>query len=140
MNKKQKTALDRKTIRDYENKLRARRKEYSQYAQTYSETGRRARALAAGEMMLQLTEQLKDLAHKKHLLEGSLSWTFNEQKVKDTDGKKGFHYLAAWGVNSDEPYYTEEEIRKELNETYRKIREETDEMFSEEPEDPLEET
>ena len=86
-----------------------------------------------GECILQLMEELRELNRKKTLLEGTLFWTINEQKVRDSDGKKGFHYLACWHVKSDEPFYTDEEIRKEIEETYRKMQLETDEMYSEEP-------
>ena len=70
------------------------------------------------------------------MLDGSLFYGIGEQRVKDTDGKKGYHYTVYFKVMSDEPFYTEEEIRHELRETYRKMREETEEMFrAEYPED-----
>lgn len=133
MNKRAKEKLDQKTIKKYEQQLKNRRKEYAQYAQSYSSTGRKMRAAAVGECVLQLMEQLRELNRQKTLIEGSLFWTINEQKVKDTDNKKGFHYLVCWHVKSDEPFYTDEEIRKELEETYGKIRQETEEMYAEEP-------
>lgn len=136
MNKRQKIEKDRQTIRKYEKQLRARRKDYGQYAEAYSETGRRARALAAGEVLLQLNDKLRELNRNKNIIPGSLTWGISEQKVKDTDGKKGFHYKIAWHVETDEPYYTEEEIREELEETYKKIREETEEMYAGIPDEP----
>ena len=133
MNKKQKIQMDRKSVLKYKAQLEARRKEYVQYAQAYSGTGRRMRSNAVGECVLQLMESLRELNREKTLVEGSLFWTINEQKVKDTDGKKGYHYLATWHVKSTEPYYTKEEIEEEIHETYKKMLLETDEMYSEQP-------
>lgn len=133
MNKKQKTRQDRKSVLKYKAQLEARRKEYVQYAQAYSGTGRRMRTTAVGECVLQLMEELRKLNNQKTLVEGSLFWTINEQKVKDTDGKKGYHYLACWHVKSTEPYYTKEEIEQEIRETYKKMNLETEEMYSEDP-------
>ena len=51
--------------------------------------------------------------------------------MQDTDGRKGFHYRIFFAVKSEEDYYTEQEIRTELRETYAKMKAETEEMFGE---------
>ena len=131
MNKKTKIRMDRKTLKAYDRKLRARRKEYEKQAEAFSMTDRRSRAACAGECLLQAMEQLQQLNREKKLVNGTLWWSVGEQRVKDTDGKKGFRYTVAWHVLSDEAYYTEEEILKELRDTYRRLREETEEMYGE---------
>ena len=134
MDKRQKIKQDKRTIRLYEQKLRTRPKEHDYIAEGYSATDRKSRALCAGECVIQAMDKLRELQaqreREKHpLKDGSLFWTIVEQKVKDPDGKKGFHYGVIFHVQSDEPYYTEDEIRKELKETYRKIKAETEEMY-----------
>ena len=137
MNKRQKIEHDRRTLKNYEKQLRNRRKEYGQIATAFSVTGRRNRTCAIGECVLKLMEALHDLRFRKNLLSGSLFWGIDETRVKDQDGKKGFEYKVWWRVKSDEPYYTDEEIKAELEKTYEKMRKETEEMFGEElsPED-----
>lgn len=127
------TRINKKALREYEKQLRIRRKEYGQYAQTYSKTGRRNMALALGECVLQLYDELMKLKREKNLIEGSLFWTITKQKIQDTDGIKGYHYVVCWRVKSDEDYYTEEEIRKEIEETAAKMKAEQDEFFADEP-------
>lgn len=129
------TRIDKKALEGYEKQLRNRRQEYAQYADTYSKTGRRNQAMAVGECVLKALDELKKLNKEKNLLEGSLFWTITEQKIKDTDGIKGFHYVACWHVKSDEDYYTEEEIRKEMEETRAKMEAEKEEFFADEPEE-----
>lgn len=131
MDKKHKIRLDRKTLKAYEKKLRARRKQYTKNAEAFTTGGRRNRALAAGECCLQAMEELYKLNAEKKLLPGTLGWLVHEQRVVDPDGRKGYRYDVSWYVNSSEDFYTEEEIRKELRETYGKLRAETEEMFGE---------
>ena len=76
-----------------------------------------------------MMEEVRRLNATHKLLDGSLFYGIGEQRVKDADGKKGYEYTVYFKVMSDEPFYTEEEIRKELQETYRRMRMETDEMF-----------
>ena len=132
MNLKEKVKRDRKAVLKYKAQLEAQREEIHQYAQAYSMTGRRARAEAVGECVLQLMDSLKELSRKKKLLDGTLFWNIEQQKVKDTDGKKGFKYLVIWHVKTHEPKYTHEQINEEVRKTYRQMREETEEMYREE--------
>lgn len=132
--KKKKINQDRRTIRLYWKQMRNRRKEYGRQAEAYSMTGRRNKEAAIGSCVLKLYEELKniqaDLKVRGHkLVDGTLFWGIDEQKVKDTDGKKGHHWKIYWMVKSDEPYYTDGEILTELRSTYKKIKAETEEMF-----------
>lgn len=129
---KRKLARDAKTLQRYEQQLRNQRKEYTQIAQAFSASTRRVRAGTAGECVLQLMDKLRELNREKTLLNGTLFWTIDEQRVKDTDGRKEFRYVVSWHVKSDEAAFTEEEIQKELKETAGRIYEETQEMFREE--------
>ena len=136
MNKKQKIRKDKQTLKRYEQKMRKRPKEHRAGAEVYSATDRKSRAIALGECTLQLLEQFKELQEEqekaKHpLIEGSLFWMVREEKVKDTDGKKGYHYKVMYCVQSAEPFYTEDEIREELHNTYLQFKAETEEMFGE---------
>ena len=136
MNKKQKIKRDKQTLKRYEQKLRRKPKDHTIGAEVYSDTDRKSRALALGECALQVMEnfnqlQKEKLEEKHPLIEGSLFWMLKEDKVKDTDGRKGFHYRVMLKVQSAEPYYTEQEIREELHNTYLQFKAETDEMFGE---------
>ena len=136
MNKKQKIKKDRQTLKRYEQKLRKKPKEHCIGAEVYSTTDRKSRALALGECALQAMEQLHELQAQREkdqhpLINGSLYWLLNEQKVKDSDGKKGFHYQVIVNVQSAEPFYTEDELREELHKTYLQFKAETEEMFGE---------
>ena len=102
----------------------------------YSLTGRKNRIAAIGEGVLKLLEDLSFIQaeqerKKRPLLNGTLFWNIHEERVQDTDGRKGFHYQIAFAVKSAENYYTEEQIRTELRETYAKMKAETEEMFGE---------
>ena len=134
------TRKNRKALKEYEKQLRNRRKEYCQISEAYSQTGRRNRALAVGECVLKLIDALKELNGEKTLLEGTLFWTVNEQRMRDTDGIKGFRYVVSYHVKSDEDYYTEDEIRKEIEDTRKVMDAETEEFFAEDEDDgPAEE-
>ena len=136
MNKRQKIKKDQRTLRLYEKQLRARRQEIGRIVECYSKSGRRNRIAAIGEGVLKLLEDLKEIQaeqeqKKKPLLNGTLFWNVYEERVRDTDGIKGFHYKICFAVKSEDAYYTEEQIRKELRETYAKMKAETEEMFGE---------
>ena len=112
------------------------RKEICRKAEVYSQGGNRNRVTAIGEAVLKLLDdfnkQQADLNIRgKKMLNGTLFWLFEEQKVKDTDGKTGYRYTIGYLVKTSEPKYTEEEIQKELEETYQKMKAETEEMYGE---------
>lgn len=134
MNKKQKIKKDQRTLQLYERQLRARRQEIGRMVECYSKSGRKNRIAAIGEGVLKLLEGLQKIQEeqerkKKPLLDGTLFWNVYEERVKDTDGVKGFHYKICFAVKSEDAYYTEEEIRQELRDTYHKLHAETEEMY-----------
>lgn len=90
-----------------------------------------------GECVLKLYDELVKLNREKTLLEGTLFWSIARQRLKDDDGKKGFRFAVAWHVKSDEDYYSEEEIREEIERTRKQFEEETVELYDEDP--PFEE-
>ena len=126
------TRKDRKAIEGYRRQLENRRREYGQVAKADSLSGRRNRALAVGECVLRLMDELRELNRTTRLLDGTLFWTIVEQRLKDSDGKKGFSYTVCWRVKSDEPYYTNDEIEAEIAKTEKLMAEEREEMFREE--------
>lgn len=140
MNKRQKIKRDQRTLKKYEKQLRSRRAEIGRKAEAYSMTGRKQRINAIGESVLKLLDDLHEIQaeqekKKKPLINGTLFWGINEKRVQDTDGKKGFKYTIYFMVKSEEDYYTEEEIRTELRETYAKMKAETEEMYGETTDD-----
>lgn len=137
----QKREKDRKTLLNYEKRLRKERKVYRQTFSAISESGRKNRALCIGECCLQAMEKLQELIDSKKgvtFVPGSLYWTLNEKRVKDEDGEKGFEYSVMYTVMSSEPAFTEDEIRKALEDAAEKLGAETEELFRKEPE-PAEE-
>lgn len=117
-------------------KLQGMRKEIVRKAEIYSQGGHRNRVTAIGETVLKLLEDLHNKQAEQELkghklLDGTLFWLIEEARVKDTDGKKGYRYTIAYFVKCDEAKYTEDEIKKEIQETYELMKQETDEMYSE---------
>ncbi len=136
MRKEQKIKKDQHTIAKYMKRLKGMRKEICRKAEVYSQGGHRNRVTAIGEAVLTLLDdfnkQQADLNIRgKKMLDGTLFWLFEEQKVKDTDGKTGYRYTIGYLVKTSEPKYTEEEIQQELEETYLKMKAETEEMYGE---------
>ena len=136
MRKEQKIKKDQHTIAKYMKRLKGMRNEICRKAEVYSQGGHRNRVTAIGEAVLKLLDdfnkQQADLNIRgKKMLDGTLFWLFEEQKVKDTDGKTGYRYTIGYLVKTSEPKYTEEEIQQELEETYQKMKAETEEMYGE---------
>ena len=126
-----KKAEDEETLAHYEKRLRAKKKHYIQSADAFSYGGRKNRALAMGECVLKLMEQLEKEYYAHHFLPGTLSWIINEDRSSDETGRKGYRCEVTWHALADEQALTEEEIEKELEETRKKIEAETAEMFAE---------
>jgi hypothetical protein len=84
--------------------------------------------------VIQLLEQVAELNMKHKLIPGSLEWVIGQQKVQDDTGRKGFQYTVLAHVMADEPRWTEEEIRKEIEDTRKRMRLETEAMFADEEE------
>ena len=139
MFKWQKKRKDRQALAGYEKRLRAERKHYRQKFEAISETGRKNRALCVGECCLQAFEKLTELVNQRPAIpfvEGSLFFNLGEQRVKDEDGEKGFRYSVTYNLQSYEPAWTEDEIREKVAEAKRLLAQETEEMYSEDEEEP----
>ena len=127
----EKLERDAETIAAYETKLRARRKHYVQSTEAISAGGRRNRALAVGECVLKLLDALEKEHFLHHFLPGTLVYVIYQDRTVDPDGVKGYKYTVAYHADADEPALTDEEIRKEIDETTEKLRKETEEMYAE---------
>ena len=85
-------------------------KRYAAQAEAYSMTGRRNQALAVGECILQCLEKVRECNRQHRLKDGTVQYRIAEQRVRDTDGKKGFRYIVQVKMESTEP---EEETKTE---------------------------
>jgi len=120
------------TLRKYEIRLRRERKNYMKEAECYSLSDRKSRAMAVGECCLQVLEDVRELNRTHKLIDKSLEYMIDEQKVIDPDGRKGFRYRVIYSVLADEPKYSEAQIRAELEDTARRLKLETQEIFRKE--------
>jgi hypothetical protein len=132
MTREQKIKKDAKVLRKYEQRLRQEKKVYIQTFEAYAVNQRRSRAAAIGECALQAREAVRSLSMVKDLVDGTLDYMIREEKVKDPDGKKGFHCAVTFKVMSHEPAHTDEWIQAEMEKTFEQLMQETDEMFPEE--------
>ena len=129
MNREQKIKRDSKALRKYGQRLKNEHKVYLKMFEAYAVNQRRSRAAAIGECALQAMDEVRGLAKVKPLLDGSLDYMITEQKVKDSDGKIGFHCTVTFRVVSAEKAHDDEWIQIELEETFEKMMREKDEMF-----------
>lgn len=132
--RKKKQMKDLQALRKYKQRLEAERKPYEKKAEIYTDTDRKSRCMGAGECVIQLLEQVAELNMKHKLIPGSLEWVIGQQKVQDDTGRKGFRYTVLAHVMADEPRWTAEEIRKEIEDTRKRMRLETAAMFEDEEE------
>ena len=121
-----------RTLRKYEIRLRKERKVYMKVAEAYCLSDRKSRAMTLGECCLKILEDVKELNTRHKLIDNSLEYMIDEQKVIDPDGRKGFKYKVLYSVLADEARFTEEEIRRELEDTARRLKLETEEIFRKE--------
>ena len=126
----QKQADDLESLAHYEIRLKGRKKHYLQSAEAFTTGGRRNRAMAVGECVLQAMAELQKAAAQHHFVPGTLSWIIGEDRAVDPDGRKGYKYTVAYHIYADEQSLTDEEIEKELEETREKMEKETQEMFA----------
>lgn len=131
------------TLMKYRQKLEAIRKVYSQGTEAVSEGGRRNRALSLGECCLQAIDQLQKLNGTHRLIPGTLFWNLDEEHITLENGKKGYRHSVVYHVKADEPALSQAEIDEEVEETRKRIEQETGEMFGYEadgrdPEGPAE--
>lgn len=133
MTREQKIKKDSKALQKYAKRLQGEHKVYMKTVDAYARNQIKSRAAAIGACALQAMEEVRKLAKTKPLIDGSLDYMITEQKQVDPDGIKGFHCTVTFRVVSAEKAHTEEWIQKELEETFEKMMQETDEMFP--PED-----
>lgn len=124
-----KKSQDAEQLAHYERNLRAKRKHYTQSAETFCTGGQKNRAMAAGAAVLSGLEQLEKFRREHRLIPGTLSWIIGEDRAMDPDGKKGYRYTVAWHIYADENVLTEEEIAAEIEDTRKKMAAETEEMY-----------
>ena len=129
---------DNDTLRAFGEKLRSTVKNYRQELTAYTTGGRKNRALALGECILQAAERLEAEGVHHNFVPGSLAWRIVEDRVKDEDGKKGYKYTVETVIATDEPAYTEDQIREQLEDLQKRLETETAEMFADVYEPPAE--
>lgn len=129
MTREQKIKKDEKALKKYEERMRKAHKVHVKKFDAYAINNRRSRAAAIGACALQAMDDVRGLAKSKTLVDGTLDYMITEQKVKDPDGKIGFHASVTYRVASIVKAYTEEEIQAEIEDTRKRMMLETDEMF-----------
>jgi hypothetical protein len=125
---------DSKALRKYSDRLHREVKNYGRKFDAVAINQRKSRALALGECAMQAMEDVQQEAMRHKFKPDSLYYVIHEEPVKDETGKKYFHEMVMWAVTSYEPAHTEEEIQKELEETFEKMMRETDELYPAEEE------
>ena len=124
--------LKEKELDEYCKRLRNTYKRYAKFVRVTSENNRKARVNAAGEAVLRALDALCETAGQVALVKGGLVWRISEEKNKDENGKVIFVYEIGFSALSSVREYTEEQIGKELAETWQKMQMEIDERFPEE--------
>ena len=132
MTREQKIKKDAKALQKYRERMERSKKEYMQTFSAYAVNQRRSRAAAIGECALQAMDAVRGLMKTKPLIGGTLDFVIDEKKVQDETGMKGFACAVTFHVFSDEPKFTDDEIKKEIEDTFEKMMRETDDMFPEE--------
>ena len=122
---------DRDTARAYEQKLKSTVKNFRLSAEAFTTGGKKNRALAVGGCILSVSEKLEKESVNHHFVEGSLGWNITEERVKDSEGNKGYRYQVTVVVATDEKAYTAEQIREQVEDLEKRLAAETEEMFSE---------
>ena len=128
-NRKKKIREMDKELKAYEKRLRDTRKNYGFKFDAFAVNQRKSREAALGACALKALDSVRELMRAKELVPGTLSFVIAESPLKDENNKKAFHCQVVYSVTSVEPAYTEEEIQKEIAETFEKMMRETDAMF-----------
>ena len=127
--RKKKIREDSKALKAYGKRMRNTMKNYGQKYDAFAINQRRSREAALGVCALKALDAVRELMRSKNLEPGSLWFMISESPVKDENGKKAFHCSVMYSVTSFEPAYTDEEIQKELEETFEKMMRETDALY-----------
>lgn len=133
--RKKKIAEDSKALKQYKKRMQNTMKNYGQRFNAFAVNQRRSREAALGACALKALDSVRELMRTKELEPGTLWFMITESPCEDENGKKAFHCEVMYSVTSFEPAYTEEEIQKELEETFEKMMRETDQMYPEEEQD-----
>ena len=126
---------DEETALAHEKTLNNTVKNYRFTVSDYTTGGRKNRALAVGECILQASEKLERESMNHHFAKGTLGWNITEERVKDDTGHKGYKYTVTCVIATDEPAYTQEEITEKVKDLRERLAAETEEMFAEDPEE-----
>lgn len=124
-----------KELRKYADRLHREVKNYGRKFEAIAINQRKSRALAMGECALKALEDVRAESKKHYFKPDSRYYIISERPERDENGKKYFHEMVMWAATSYEPAHTEEEIQKELEETFEKMMRETDELYPAEEKD-----
>ena len=120
-------------LEKYGNRLRNTYKRYARFVKVKAETNnRKGRETAAGRAVLQALDALCETAAQKRLVPKGLQWSISEIKSKDENGKKEFEYEIGFSALSYDREYTDEQVQKELDETWKKMMMDVNERYPEE--------
>ena len=133
-NRKRKIRDDGKKLKAYEKRMRDTMKNYGQKFDAFAVNQRKSREAALGACAMKALDSVRELMRAKKLEPGTLWFMISESPLKDENNKKTFHCSVMYSITALEPAYTEEEIRKEIEETFEKMMRETDEMYPAEEE------
>lgn len=135
--REKKIAEDSKKLREYKKRMQNTMKNYGQTFNAIAINQRKSRELALGTCALKALDAVRELMRGKSLEPGSLWFMISESPLKDENGKKKFHCQVLYSVTSHEPAFTDEEIQKELEDTFEKMMRETDALYPVEAEDQV---
>lgn len=136
--RKKKIAEDSKKLREYKKRMQNTMKNYGTKFDAFAINQRKSRELALGTCALKALDAVRELMRSKKLEPGSLWFMITESPCQDENGKKAFHCEVMYCVTSFEPAFTDEEIQKELEDTFEKMMRETDALYPAEAEDETE--
>jgi len=128
-NRKRKIRQDSRDLKAYAQRMRNTMKNYGKKFDAFAINQRKSRELALGACALKALDSVKELMRTKRLEPGTLYFVISESPVEDENGKKAFHCSVMYSVTSFEPAYTEEEIQKEIGDTFEKMMRETDALY-----------
>lgn len=135
--RKKKIAEDSKKLREYKKRMQNTMKNYGKKFDAFAINQRKSRELALGTCALKALDAVRELMRSKKLEPGSLWFMITESPCQDENGKKAFHCEVMYCVTSFEPAFTDEEIQKELEDTFEKMMRETDALYPAEAEDQV---
>ena len=126
-------AKKEKELIRYGERMRKTYKRFGRYVRVQAErNNRKGRAEAAGECVLQALDALCETAAQKPLVAGGTVWHITEEKLKDDNGESVVVYEVGFSALSSVREYTDEQIKAEMDDTWKKMMREVDERFPEE--------